>query len=180
MFTEGFDKMVLDHERIRCVVDGFECVAWTERDDDGRGPAARMDHFWPSLDPLDPGYIGVVSTEEWGRLYDRANAVMRGWENDEWDYCAVVVEVRKAGVTLTERYDHALWGIERNYPGGDGNAYLADVANNLLPDALEAARKRLRVVLAELSEGLDPPGSTGGVPDVWDRIKREAASRRGG
>jgi len=37
--------------------------------------------------------------------------------------------------------DHAasLWGIEANYPDSD-NAYLTEVANGLLPEALEAAK----------------------------------------
>ena len=44
----------------------------------------------------------------------------------------------------------SLWGVEANYPGSD-NAYLTEVANELLPEALDVARAvlaRLRVAPA--------------------------------
>lgn len=65
------------------------------------------------------------------------------WLKDDWHYYGVVLTVRKCGVTLTEKYHHALWGIEGNYPGGD-NSYFRMVANELLPEALEAARKKIQ------------------------------------
>ena len=36
----------------------------------------------------------------------------------------------------------SLWGVEANYPGSD-NAYLSEVADALLADALEAGRSAL-------------------------------------
>lgn len=172
MFTEQFGPMVLDRARIRAEVDGFECIAWTEHDPDRGAPDKECDGFWPSLDPQDDGYIGAVSTEEWGAAWDKASRVMRAWENNEWDWCGVVVEVRRAGVLLTERYDHALWGIERNWPDSD-NSYLTDVANELLPAALDAARAKLAGLCAGCA-------SSAAVPDVWDRIRHTAASRKEG
>lgn len=70
---------------------------------------------------------------------------MKAWCNDEWDYCGVCVVVTKNGVRLTDKYDHALWGIERNYPapGDQQNSYLAEVANELVGEALDAARDKL-------------------------------------
>ena len=61
----------------------------------------------------------------------------------------IVLSVSLEGVTLD---DHAasLWGVEANYPGSD-NAYLTEVANELLPEALDVARAvlaRLRVAPA--------------------------------
>ena len=41
------------------------------------------------------------------------------------------------GYTITA-HTASLWGIEANYPDSD-NAYLSEVANELLPEALEAA-----------------------------------------
>ncbi|WP_272991028.1 hypothetical protein [Hyphomonas adhaerens] len=44
----------------------------------------------------------------------------------------------------------SLWGVEANYPGSD-NAYLTEVANDLLPEALDTARAvlaRLRAIPA--------------------------------
>ena len=73
---------------------------------------------------------------------------MEAWRNDEWFYCGVVISVRFDGIEID---DHAssLWGIEANYPDSD-NAYLAEVANELLPEAIDAAkaeRARLCAVL---------------------------------
>ena len=41
----------------------------------------------------------------------------------------------------------SLWGIEANYPGSD-NAYLSEVAGELLPDALAAGRAALTRLMA--------------------------------
>src|SRR4051812_45865317 len=43
--------------------------------------------------------------------------VLKAWCNDEWWYVGVAVTVAKAGIPLTGKYDHALWGVEANYPG---------------------------------------------------------------
>jgi hypothetical protein len=42
-------------------------------------------------------------------------------------------------VQLTQEYQTALWGVECNYPDSD-NSYLMEVANDLLPEALEQAK----------------------------------------
>lgn len=73
---------------------------------------------------------------------------MQAWINDEWWYCGIAVEVRKCGVALTGQYDNALWGIDANYPppsykGRPTNWYLREVANELLGEALPAARAKL-------------------------------------
>lgn len=66
---------------------------------------------------------------------------MRAWCNGEWYWVGVRLSVSKNGVTLDE-HAASLWGIE-----GDsnefGNDYLTEVANELLPEALEAAEKIL-------------------------------------
>ena len=43
----------------------------------------------------------------------------------------------------------SLWGIEANYPGSD-NAYLTKVAQELLPEALDAGRAAARRLCAAL------------------------------
>ncbi len=68
---------------------------------------------------------------------------LRAWCNDEWRYVGVSVSVSKDEVELTGDYDHALWGIEANYSGGDENAYLSSVANEYAGEALAAARAKL-------------------------------------
>jgi hypothetical protein len=69
-------------------------------------------------------------------------AYLKAWCDDEWTWCGVAVTVSMAGVDLTDEYDHALWGIECNVPGSD-NSYLVEVANELLDDALDAAKAKL-------------------------------------
>jgi hypothetical protein len=78
--------------------------------------------------------------------------VLKAWCNDEWAYCGVAVCVYADDTPLTGEYDHALWGVEYNYPGSD-NAYLTEVANDLLGDALAAARARLAELADMAGEG---------------------------
>lgn len=155
MFTTGFDEFVIEGEKITCTVDGFKCVAWTERDDDCTPPDQRFEGFWPSLDPNAAGYIGPKSKSTLAREMAWAKKVMQAWKNDEWDYCGVVVAIYRNGIRLAHPYDTALWGIERNYPvrrkTDRCNSYLTDTANELLPQALAAARKTLK----ELCECVD-------------------------
>jgi hypothetical protein len=66
---------------------------------------------------------------------------LKAWCNDEWHYVGVRLAVFRAGVPLAS-HAASLWGIEANYPGSD-NAYLQEVANELLPEALDVARKQL-------------------------------------
>ena len=71
---------------------------------------------------------------------------MKAWENDEWCYVGVAVVIDKDDVQLTGTFDNALWGLEMNYPKQGNrrrNAYLRDVANELLPEAIEAAKAKL-------------------------------------
>jgi hypothetical protein len=69
-------------------------------------------------------------------------AVLKAWCDDEWWYCGIAVTVECEGVELTDTYDHALWSIECNYPNSK-NKYLAEVANELLDDAIDAAKAKL-------------------------------------
>jgi hypothetical protein len=68
--------------------------------------------------------------------------VLKAWCNDEWHYVGVSVTVSRNDVQLIGDYEHALWGIDANYPGSD-NSYLRDVANEYAEEALEAARVKL-------------------------------------
>ncbi len=53
-------------------------------------------------------------------------------------YVGVVLSVY-AGETLLVDHAASLWGIDCNYPSGN-NAYLSEVANDLLPDAIEQGK----------------------------------------
>ncbi|NNM74764.1 hypothetical protein [Enterovirga aerilata] len=67
---------------------------------------------------------------------------LQAWCSGEWHWCGVVVTVFKAGIELGSA---SLWGIE-----SDAGDYLAEVANELLPEALDDAKARV----AELAEEL--------------------------
>lgn len=73
--------------------------------------------------------------------------VLQAWCNDEWRYYGVAVRVflidgEGDDTPLTDEYQNALWGVEGDYPGSD-NSYLVEVANDLAPEALAAAREAL-------------------------------------
>ena len=74
--------------------------------------------------------------------------IVKSWDDGEWLYCGVVltVSLTESKVTLLDRAA-SLWGLELNL-SKEGNAYLLQVANDLLPEALEAAD--------EVIEGLRP------------------------
>lgn len=75
------------------------------------------------------------SDEQFKKLMDARFA----WLRDEWFYCGIVLSVSRGGVLLCENAA-SLWGIEANYPGSD-NKYLTEVANELLPEAIDEAEK---------------------------------------
>lgn len=129
---------------------GFTIRAHIERDDCGDRPDERQDGFWPSLNPKDAGFIGPKSKSALTRAMRKAHAVHDAWMRDEWFYCGVCVTVSRAGVELTGRYDNALWGVECNYPGKQGNAYLSQVAGEQTDEALDAANSKLDELLASI------------------------------
>ena len=51
------------------------------------------------------------------------------------------------GVQLTDLYDHAVWGLECNYPERNKrrrpNDYLAEAASELIGEAMDAARAKI-------------------------------------
>ena len=152
-FRERFDAFVCEGDTITTEAEGFTVTARVARDDCADAPDQRQDGFWPSLDPQDAGFIGAGKTDaDLDTAKARAKAVMDAWEADAWFYCGIVLTVRRAGVVLD---DHAasLWGIEANYPESD-NAYLAEVADELLPEALEAARSALARLCATCGYGV--------------------------
>jgi hypothetical protein len=114
-----------------------------------RFPEGRQDGFWPSLYVGAPGFIGSGPNHR-QRLADaqaKAEAVMEGWRKGDWFYCGIVLSVSLEDVDLA-RTGAALFGIEANYPGSD-NSYLTDVANELLPEAVAAARETLARLAAQ-------------------------------
>ena len=139
-FAQKFDSFVCIGDSITCELDGYTITARIAHDDTPDAPDERQDGFWPSLYPDNAGFIGAGNgwRDRFNAAQARAERVMAAWKADDWYYCGVILSAAIDGLTLT---DHAasLWGIEANYPDSD-NAYLAEVANELLPEALEAAK----------------------------------------
>lgn len=142
---------VMEGDSIHCTVDGFDVTARIIRDDYTDRPEDTQDGFWPRLDPKDAGYIGPKSQAALRRARAHATYIMDSWEASEWFYCGVVVSVSKDGVPLTKNRPTSLWGIECNFPINRkrANAYLLQVANELLPEALDDAKHVLNTLLEE-------------------------------
>jgi hypothetical protein len=153
-FTQGFDSYVCIGDSITCTVEGYTIRAHIERDDDSAPPDERSDGFWPSLDPESAGFIGNKSDRTLRRETAWAKHVLDAWKNDDWFYCGVCLTVSRNGVELVGPYGHALWGIECNYPAktksDKPNDYLRDVANENLPEALAAAKAKMRELFSDL------------------------------
>ena len=150
-FTERFQSFVCEGDSITCEVAGFQITARIVRDDCDDAPDERQDGFWPSLYKDAPGFIGPGPNhrERFAQAQARAEAVMEAWRKDEWFYCGIVLSVAREGVTL-DAHAASLWGVEANYPDSD-NAYLTEVAGELLPEALDAGRAALARLCASLS-----------------------------
>ncbi len=178
-FTGKFEHFVCEGDAITCEVDRFEIMACIVRDDCPDAPDERQDGFWPSEYIGDPGFIGPGPNwrQRLAEARAKAEAIMVAWRNDAWFYCGIVLSVSREGVTLCE-HAASLWGPGRfsikwnpvdrrkrpifedlgkahsrlaqwaNYPGAD-NSYLAEVANELLPEALAEARATLARLCAE-------------------------------
>ncbi|MEP0314223.1 MAG: hypothetical protein ABJL57_18525 [Hyphomonas sp.] len=139
-FTEHFDAYACEGDAISCEAEGFTLTARIVADDCPDAPDQRQDGFWPSLYKDAPGFIGPGNgfRQRFAKAQAKAEAVMEAWRKGEWFYCGIVLCVTRDGIELD---DHAasLWGVECNYPGAD-NSYLTSVANELLPEALDASR----------------------------------------
>lgn len=74
---------------------------------------------------------------------------MKAWERGDWSFVGIVLSVSVDGFRL-DSHAASLWGIDCNFPGGD-NAHLQEIANDLLPEALERAETIRASLLAKLA-----------------------------
>ena len=118
-YASSFDRFVCTGDTITADVDGFTVTARIVHDD-----STRPDDF---------------------DCHD--GATVEAWRNDEWSYCGVCVQVSRAGIDLTGPYGAALWGVEANFPVSD-NAYLAEIATDLIPEAIADARAAMARLVA--------------------------------
>lgn len=150
-FTDRFSHFVCEGDCITCEAQGFEIIARIVRDDCGDAPDERQDGFWPSLYKDSAGFFGAGPNhrQRFDAAQARAEAVMQAWRNDEWFYCGIVLSVSREGIVL-DAHAASLWGIEANYPDSS-NYYLNTVANELLPEALDAGRAAIQRLCAALT-----------------------------
>ncbi|MEO0467914.1 MAG: hypothetical protein AAF216_15350 [Pseudomonadota bacterium] len=143
-FTERFSDFVCEGDCITCEAQGFEIIARIVRDDCPDAPDQRQHGFWPSLYKDSAGFIGAGPNhrERFAKAQEQAEAIMQAWRDDEWFYCGIVLSVAREGIVLDDQAS-SLWGIEANYPESD-NAYLTEVAQELLPEALDAGRAAIQ------------------------------------
>lgn len=174
MSFTSFDDDVYDGASITCEVDGFELTATIHQDEDTTPPWQREDGHGPvsgwTASPKGPGDLVLHQAGRMARRYDFKEAcrialrdgwgpVLEGetpkaraaraaradfetlhtWCADLWTYVGVAVTVTRNGVRLTGRYEHSCWGIEST-----ADDYLVTVANDLLQEALEAAKSKLK------------------------------------
>ncbi len=138
MFTTQFDSYVCINDSIDCVVGPLRITARVVHDD--------------TSSPRDydaPGCCFDTSDSEYG---EENQATIAAWDNDEWFYCGVVLSV-VLDDSDHELTDHgaALWGIECNM-GDSGNAYLMDVANELLQEAIDAAKEQIESIRESIKD----------------------------
>jgi hypothetical protein len=135
-FSSSFDSYVCEGDTISAEIDGFTIEARIVRDTD-----AHIDD--DDSHNTDQNVTGCNWEQQRQLLNARA-----AWFNDRWFYCGVVLSVSKRGVLLNKNAA-SLWCIDANYPrtstssDTEPNAYLTQVANELIDEALQAGRATL-------------------------------------
>lgn len=137
MFTQKFDAFAIQGDSITTCYEGFTITATILNDD------------WAHIDDDDTHNPDQSVTGCDKDQQSRLIAAREAWKRDEWNYCGIVLSVTKNGVPITDNAA-AIWGLECNYPGSD-NSYLAEVANDLLPEAIETAKTELARIKAALA-----------------------------
>lgn len=147
-FTDAFQSFVCVSDTITCDVDGFTITATIYSDDTPDAPDERQDGFWPSLYKDAPGFIGPGNNfrQRFDEAQAKAEKIMQAWRDDEWFYCGIVLSAHIDEIEI-DKHAASLWGIEANYPDTD-NAYLTQVANELLDEALESAKAAKTTMLS--------------------------------
>lgn len=120
--TPHFDAYVCSGDTVS-VEDGlYTYTARIERDDDSR-------------------------PEDWD-CYDKD--AIDAWRNNEWWFCDIVISAAYNDIELPDDYLASLGSIEANFPGSD-NKYLAEVVDELLPEAKERAQALVEEMRAKLA-----------------------------
>lgn len=120
MSAKKFHSHVVLGDSITIEKDGRTYVAHIEFDAD------------TNIDDTDSHNVDQSVTGCTDKQQEKVLAAREAWLNGEWRYFGVVVELtcETCGQTVGD-INASLWGIEGNYPGDD-NAYLTEVANDLV------------------------------------------------
>ena len=70
------------------------------------------------------------------------------WHNDAWFFCGIVLDVLLDGIPVAP-HAAAIWGVEANL--SKDNQHLTDTANELLPEALNEAKRTAQKLIAKLA-----------------------------
>jgi hypothetical protein len=123
-FAKDFDSYVFLGDSLHHQIGEFSIVARVEQDNDSR--------------PHD--YDECCYSPE----------MVAKWESGDWFYCGIVVSVNVGDLEL---FQMSLWGVEANF-GGDGNAYLTEIANEFLPQAVRQLRDHAEQWVNKLQNAL--------------------------
>lgn len=120
-FTTPFDRYVCPGDQIVTTDGPFEIVAHIVHDE-------------------------YTRPEDCDGAYD--DHQLAAWHNDAWFFCGIVLDVLLDGIPVAP-HAAAIWGLEANLNGD--NAYLTEVANELLPEALDEAKATAKKLIAKLA-----------------------------
>lgn len=129
-----FDEYVCEGDTIQREAEGFIFTATVVRDED-----YHMDDDFYNVDQ-------AATDEQHAQLLEARKALF----NDEWFYCGIVISAEYNGVPVCDHVA-SLWEIEANYPNSD-NARLTEVVDELLPEAINEAKKQLQELRNKLCE----------------------------
>lgn len=156
-FTQHFDTNIFDGESISLKVGRYTVTASINHDNNYDKPDHNDEGFWPNR-----SNYTTKNINKYYRDLGHAKYVYDEWTRDNWWFGGVLMTVTTEDqdgeeIELVDGYECALWGIEVNYPVFDGrrrpNAYLREVANELLPQALEQADAAVAQRLKEMILG---------------------------
>lgn len=115
--------------------DLFVCAGDRRTVDVGPFTIAAVVHHDPDMRPTDFDCYSPKDIDAWNR--------------GEWSFVGIVLSAFVGDVCVAE-YAASLWGIDCNYPGSD-NDYLSGCADDLLSEALDAARIASQKVAAAIA-----------------------------
>lgn len=84
---------------------------------------------------------------DWFDCYEPEH--LRAWSRGDWYFVGLVLSVH-VGECLLDDHAASLWGIDCNFPGGD-NRHFQEIADDLLPIALEQAEQRRADLIQKLA-----------------------------